>query len=117
MEIRREDVFGRRSDELNVKVKGQGHQGRKRGFQRLSRNSQNGSATNSHARHVWIVTSFYPYPLFYFLSLHCTHVAFVNCLLLKKLDDDGSSPGRVCRSRSISAACVRFMFGVVRCVR
>jgi len=56
------------------------------------------------------------YPQFYFLSLHCTHVAFVNCLL-KKLDDDGSSLGRVCRSRSISAACVRFMFGVVRCVR
>jgi len=27
------------------------------------------------------------YPLFYFLSVHCTHVAFINCLL-KKLDDD-----------------------------
>jgi len=34
-----------------------------------------------------IVTIVFIYPLFYFLSLDCTHVAFVNCLL-KKLDDD-----------------------------
>ena len=32
------------------------------------------------------------YPLVYFLSLHCTHVAFVNCLL-KKLDDDDDDVG------------------------
>jgi len=37
----------------NVKVKGQGYQAQKRGFQRISRELLNGFETNSHGRRVW----------------------------------------------------------------
>jgi len=52
-QIQREDVWSLAQTSLNVKVKGQSHQGQKRGIRPISREPLNRFATNSHGRRVW----------------------------------------------------------------